>query len=258
MVVYDAIVKRQSQLTAQYYQLILEAPAVAEQARPGQFVHVKVNGLDDAALRRPFSIYNAADGMLAIVYKTVGRGTALLPLLRVGDVLSVIGPLGNGFPEVSADCVPLAIGGGYGVAPLSFLARKSGRRGTLLVGARTENDLLCLDDFEELGWDVMVTTQDGSQGAQGVVTDLLDGWLAKHKDVVPEVFACGPSGMLQAVGERALGAGIKAWLSLDRRMICGVGACLACVQQLRRPDGSEWTGRVCHDGPVFEAREVIW
>ena len=258
MVICQTTVREQRLLTPDYYLLRLDAPEVAGAARPGQFVHVRVTGLDDASLRRPFSIYDAAGGLLSVIYKTVGRGTAQLARLAIGDAVPVIGPLGNGFPLDNGGRAPLAVAGGYGVAPLSFLARRIGRPGVLLAGARGAADLLCLDDFADAGWEVRVATQDGSRGTRGVVTDLLDAWLAAHPDAPPEIYACGPDGMLRAVGARAADAGARVWLSLDKHMVCGVGACLACVQRLRRPDGSEWIGRVCHDGPVFEAREIVW
>jgi dihydroorotate dehydrogenase electron transfer subunit len=258
MVDCTARVIEQHRLSADYLLLRLEAPEVTATARPGQFVHVRVTGLGDAALRRPFSIYGADRGVLALVYKTVGRGTEHLARLTTGDAVSVIGPLGNGFPLDCGERGPLLVAGGYGVAPLSFLARRLGRRGLLLVGARRADDILCVGDFEDLGWDVRVATQDGSRGERGLVTDLLDACLAAAQAAPPVIYACGPDGMLRAVGERAVTSGARAWLSLDKHMVCGVGACLACVQRLRRADGTEWIGRVCHDGPVFEAREIVW
>jgi dihydroorotate dehydrogenase electron transfer subunit len=253
-----ARVIEQHPLSSDYFMLLLKAPEVTATARPGQFVHVRVTGLSDAALRRPFSIYGADQGVLALIYKTIGRGTEQMARLVAGDTVSVIGPLGNGFPVDCGRRAPILVAGGYGVAPLSFLARRLGRRGVLLVGARRAEDILCASDFADLAWDVRVATQDGSRGERGLVTDLLDVCLATSPAASAEIYACGPDGMLRAVGERAVAAGVRAWLSLDKHMVCGVGACLACVQRLRRADGSEWIGRVCHDGPVFEAREIVW
>ena len=128
------------------------------------------------------------------------------------------------------------------------------------MGGRTTADVLMCDEFERMGWRVHVATQDGSRGETGLVTVPLDRELAqlKAERQTAELYACGPDGMLKAVGERALATGCRGWLSLDKHMVCGVGACLACVQNLRRTDGSTWIGRVCHDGPIFEAREIIW
>lgn len=246
-------------LSGGYWALELEAPGIAVSARPGQFVHVRVPGLGEASLRRPFSLYGAGGGRVRILYKTVGRGTSGMNRLVPGDELQVIGPLGNGFPLEPAG-EPLLVAGGYGVAPLAFLASRLPCRGVALVGGRTAADVLACEAFEACGWAVRVATQDGSLGERGLVTALLDRELARlgAEGRAAELYACGPDGMLKAVGGRALESGCRGWLSLDKHMVCGVGACLACVQKLRRPDGSEWIGRVCHDGPIFEAREIVW
>jgi dihydroorotate dehydrogenase electron transfer subunit len=246
-------------LTEVYREIELAAPEIAGQARPGQFVHVRVPGIGAASLRRPFSIYGADGGRLKILYKNVGRGTAAMTQLLPGDTMQVIGPLGNGFP-LKPEGEVLLVAGGYGVAPLFFLAGRLPRTGVALIGGRAAVDILVREEFERIGWRVRVATQDGSLGEKGMVTDLLDRELERlrQEGVRGEIFACGPEGMSRAVGERAVASGVRAWLSLDKRMVCGVGACLACVQKLRRKDGSMWLGRVCHDGPVFEAREIVW
>jgi dihydroorotate dehydrogenase electron transfer subunit len=254
----SAIVHAQHVLNAGYQCLVLDAPAIASMAQPGQFVHLRITGLEPAALRRPFSIYRASDSQLSILYKTVGRGTEQLSRLRPGDTLTAMGPLGNGFPLETHDRWPVLVAGGYGVAPLSFLARRLNRQGMLLVGGRTAADILCTEEFTALGWDVRVATMDGSQGTHGLVTTLLDAWLARPGHPAATFYACGPDGMLRAVAERAQLAGSPAWLSLDKHMVCGVGACLACVQRLRKPDGTTWIARVCRDGPIFEAGEIVW
>lgn len=252
-------IRRQQPLTSQYWTLELEAGRIADAAQPGQFVHVRVPGLERASLRRPFSIYGARDGVLRILYKTVGRGTDALCRMLEDDSVQVIGPLGKGFP-LNPEGVPVLVAGGYGVAPLCFLASRLARKGLILVGGRTAEDILACDEFERLGWQVSVATQDGSLGEKGLVTAVLDRVLEqlKAEGKFPELYACGPDGMLKAVGARALSFGCRGWLSLDKHMVCGVGACLACVQNLRREDGTTWIGRVCHDGPVFEAREIVW
>ena len=255
MPICDAIVLEHGALTGGYHLLRLKAPVIAAAARPGQFVHLRVPGLEPTALRRPFSIYRAEEDALALLYKRVGRGTESMAALRAGDVVNLMGPLGNGFPLTGAAAAPILVGGGYGVAPLVFLAARLPRKGVALLGGRSAEDVLCARDFEELGWRVGVATEDGSRGTRGLVTALLDPYIA---NAAAELFACGPDGMLRAVGARAIAAGCRAWLSLDHHMVCGIGACLACVQKLRTPEGGTRIARVCKDGPVFEAREIIW
>ncbi len=261
-----------------YRYLSLSAPAIAAAAAPGQFVHVKVPALEPSALRRPFSIFNAdaAEGRLELLYKTVGRGTAALNAVAPGDVVSVMGPLGHGFP-LKCDGAALLVGGGFGVAPLYFLARMllakaPGTRAAqphestsgeaakapsikLFVGGRTANDLLALDRFKELGVEVFTATNDGSAGVKGLVTDPLDDELIRLRAEGGkfELFACGPDPMLKAVAMRATGTGSKGWISMDRHMVCGVGACYACIQKTVRGNS-----RCCIEGPVFAAEDLVW
>lgn len=256
MQVEDGQVVAHEPVGASYRILTLVLPTIAALARPGQFVHLRLAMLEDAVLRRPFSIYRADDRYLSILYKSVGRGTAAMTHLQPGAVLSVIGPLGNGFPEPAAASLPVCVAGGYGIAPLSFLARRIGRPGVLFVGGAGANDILCLEEFRTLGWDIHVATEDGSIGTCGLVTLPLDAWLTTQQGAL-EFFACGPNGLLKAVGERAARGNWRAWLSIDRHMGCGVGACLACVQKIQK-DGIEMLVRVCKEGPVFEARNVVW
>jgi len=243
-----------------YYRVLtLNLPEVTRTAVPGQFVHVRIAKLHDAVLRRPFSIYKVDGQQLSLLYKAVGRGTVTMQALKAGDSVSIVGPLGNGFPLTEDSGVtPVLIGGGYGVAPLYFLARRMTQRGVLFVGGSKAVDILLADDFRAIGWDVRIATDDGSVGIKGLVTVPLDAWIkAGNGKLNPEFYACGPNGMLKAVGDRAINGNWKAWLSLDRHMGCGVGACLACVQKVRL-SGQETLARVCKDGPIFEAREVIW
>ena len=240
-----------------YRYMRLSAPAIAAGAAPGQFVHLRVPGLETSALRRPFSIYNAQDGVLELLYKQVGRGTMAMGSIAVGDAVEVMGPLGHGFP---LDCrgKALLVGGGFGVAPLYFLARLLKGRGIeakLYVGGRTVNDLLELDRFRALGIEVAAATNDGSAGAKGLVTDPLDDDLAafRERNAVFEIFACGPDPMLKAVAMRATGTGSKGWISMDRHMVCGVGACYACIQKTVRGNS-----RCCIEGPVFAASDLVF
>ena len=252
-----------------YRYLVLEAPQMAGALQPGQFVHVRVPALEKSALRRPFSVFDAEDGKVTLLYKTVGRGTAALNAVKPGDEIAVMGPLGHGFPQKCAG-VPLLVGGGYGVAPLHFLAKRmvksrasltSGKDSAsplsvkLFIGGRTAADLLAIDKFKALGIEVFMATNDGSAGVKGLVTDPLDDELAKMRERGEkfELFACGPDPMLKAVAMRATGTGSRGWISMDRHMVCGVGACYACIQKTVRGNS-----RCCVEGPVFAAEDLVW
>jgi dihydroorotate dehydrogenase electron transfer subunit len=247
------------ELAAGYRLLVVKAPEMAPQLVPGQFVHVKVPALEKSALRRPFSVFNAEDGKVYILYKTVGRGTAALNAAKVGETLEIIGPLGHGFP-VKCDGAALLVGGGYGVAPLYFLAKRliaSGWKGRIavFVGGRTKTDLLAVEEFRSLGVELHLATNDGSEGVKGLVTDPLDDEIIKIREGGGkfELFACGPDPMLKAVALRATGTKSKGWISMDRHMICGVGACYACIQKTVRGNS-----RCCVEGPVFAAEDLVW
>ena len=245
-----------------YRFLVLDAPKLAAVLEPGQFVHVRVPGLEASALRRPFSVFDACDGQVTVMYKVVGRGTEALAREETGSSVSVLGPLGRGFP-VACSGVPLLVGGGYGVAPLHFLAKRqvaAGLKPVLFVGGRTKGDLLALDRFDVLGVDVYTATNDGSAGSKGFVVDPLDDVLIKlrQKGERFELYTCGPDGLLKAVAQRATGTGMPGWISMDRHMICGVGACFACIQKIRLPNGEAFNARCCVNGPVFKAEDIVW
>ncbi len=255
----DAIVIAHQPLQGGYQLLVMRAPAIAPLVQPGQFVHVRVPHLGESILRRPFSVFKADGEELAILYKSVGKGTRTLQYLKPGETLSLIGPLGHGFPLPQADRRPVIVAGGYGMAALYLTARRSPVKGVAFFGGRRAVDILCVSEFEAAGWTVHVTTEDGSLGRRGLVTAALDEWLAgAPADRAPEFFACGPNGMLRAVAERAVAQGQPAWISMDTNMGCGVGACLTCVVKLQDGAGGWKWARSCHEGPVFAARELVW
>lgn len=237
-----------------YRYLRFAAPTMAAKMTPGQFVHVRVPALEKSALRRPFSVFDADQWQVTVLYKTVGRGTEALNAVKEGEEIMVEGPLGMGFPT-EVEGTALLVGGGFGVAPLHFLAKKLGGKAKLFVGGRTKDDILAVDRFAALGVETFVATNDGSAGEKGFVVAPLDREIAKMRERGEkfELFTCGPDGLLKAITERALELGVKGWISVDRHMICGVGACYACIQKTKA--GNK---RCCVDGPVFEAGELIW
>lgn len=245
---------------AGYRLLRLAAPQTAPLVQPGQFVHLRIPRLEASVLRRPFSVFKAEDGVLELLYKAIGRGTGVLSAALAGEKISLLGPLGHGFPlDLPADRVPVLVAGGYGMAALYLVARRLPVKGVVFVGGRSAPDILCVEEFEAHGWKVHVATEDGSRGVRGLVTGPLDAWLAEGRGgKTPEFFACGPNGMLEVVGQRAMQNAWRAWLSVDRHMGCGVGACLTCVVKLQDTDGAWLWARACKEGPVFESRQIHW
>jgi len=273
--------------TDSYFRLVLRAPQIARLIQPGQFAHVRVLPLKDALLRRPFSVFQVSGDTFSILYKTVGKGTEALARLRSGEELSVIAPLGHGFtvPKRGGE-TPLLVAGGYGMAAMYLLAQRSPQKGIVFVGGRKRIDILCEKEFEALGWDVRVTTEDGSHGKKGLVTQSLLAELrrsrgneARTKTKKSEIrnqktevnqslltsaptrrmkiYACGPTGMLKAVGKIAGEFNVPAELSMDEHMCCGVGVCLTCVIPVKTGGGWEYQ-RTCTEGPVFDSRQVEW
>lgn len=239
------------------YRITLYAPRIAGAAHPGQFVMLRVSEQYDPLLRRPFSIYaTSIHGELQVLFKVVGNGTALMASLKAGDVIDIIGPLGRGF-FIDHDAVPCLVGGGMGIAPLNFLARRMLQRDQpilqyhVLLGARQRAELCPLvDEFLDMGYEVKSATDDGSMGHHGLVPDLLPDLLPQ----VDRVYACGPWPMMRSVALQCLEAAVPCQVSLETHMACGLGACLGCTLH-----GVENTYiHVCKSGPVFNAGEVKW
>lgn len=246
--------------TDQYHRLVVKAPDIAPLIQPGQFAHVRILPLREALLRRPFSIFQVESGTFSILYKTVGKGTGMLARMRPGEELSVIAPLGHGFTVPSPEGeTPLLVAGGYGMAALYLLAQRSPQKGIVFVGGRRRVDILCEKEFTALGWDVRPVTEDGSHGEKGLVTQPLIAALRTPHAALRtwKLFACGPTLMLQAVGRIAAEFKVPAELSMDEHMCCGVGVCLTCVIPVKAADGWEYQ-RTCTEGPVFDAKDVVW
>lgn len=246
--------------TDQYFRLVVRAPQIAPLVQPGQFAHVRIPPLKDALLRRPFSIFQVREDTFSILYKSVGKGTDVLSRMQPGEELSAIGPLGHGFtvPKAGGE-TPLLVAGGYGMAAMYLLAERSPQKGIVFVGGRRRVDILCEKEFAALGWEVRATTEDGSHGEKGLVTQPLLAEIRNPQSAGRnyKLFACGPTPMLKAVGRIAEESNIPAELSMDEHMCCGVGVCLTCVIPIQSGDGWEYQ-RTCTEGPVFDSRQVVW
>ena len=245
-----AKVVSQEALAADIYSMWIEAPEIAAAAKPGQFFSVYTQ--DAGRLRpRPISICEAdkAKGRLRIVYRVAGAGTAEFSGYRAGDDIAVMGPLGNGFPLKSKKA--FLIGGGIGIPPMLELSKNLECEKQIVLGYRDE--LFLNREFEPFGR-VYVATEDGSAGTKGNVLDAI----RENGLTADVIYACGPTPMLRALKAYAQEGKIQCWISLEERMACGIGACLACV--CRSTDVDEHSHvhnkRICKDGPVFSAQEV--
>jgi len=258
------------EITPGYFRMRILAPGYPKSALPGQFVMVRVQRSLPPLLRRPFGIFRTGvlppdcEGLpgkeyLEILYKVVGRGTEILRDLHQGDRIEVLGPLGRGFTASLDGREQILVGGGIGLVPLYMLARELVKTSKvrLYMGGRTREDILCVTEFDRLGVETYVSTDDGSLGEQGFVTQALERRLAQGPGAL--VYACGPMPMLDAVQKICRAKDVELQVSLEALMACGVGACLGCV--VMGEGHSEETPRYlcsCKEGPVFDARELAW
>lgn len=233
------------------YRMEIELPKTAKEAKPGQFIHVKVND-DSRLLRRPISIAGAdpETGVVEILYRIVGAGTDSLSRMKAGEIIDSLGPLGTTFSMDKKHIV--GVGGGVGIAPILFLARraKEGQM-TVVIGGRNKEEVFWKDLFPSTVKQLIVTTDDGSYGLQGFSISVLPDLF--QKEAVDELCVCGPGIMMKNAAKMAEEAKIYCEVSMERRMGCGIGTCLACVCH-RRQGGH---AKVCLDGPVFPASEVV-
>ena len=210
---------------------------------PGQFVNIRVTG---QFLRRPISVCNITDGVLTIIYKVVGVGTEVMSHLPIGTQLDVLTVLGNGYDLSKAGDNPLLVGGGVGVPPMYMLARQlreMGKNVRVILGFNTKDEVVYEEEFRALGCDVTVTTVDGSHGVKGFVTNALDSKQSYY-------YTCGPLPMIKALLQAV---GTNGEVSMEERMGCGFGACMGCTIQT-----TQGPKRVCKEGPVFPAEELIF
>ena len=251
--ILDLKVVSVKQIHARYVLIRLTDDKPLPEMLPGQFVEVRVDGSPSTFLRRPISInfVDRTNNELWLLVATVGEGTKALARLQAGDLLNCVLPLGNGFTPAKTGEKVLLIGGGVGVAPLLYMGaemRQAGIEPTFLLGARTAQDLLMTDIFNRYGR-VYVTTEDGSEGEKGFVTN--------HSILEQEQFdrisTCGPTPMMKAVARLAKAKGIACEVSLENLMACGLGACLCCVEKT-----TEGNVCVCKDGPVFDISKLMW
>lgn len=237
----DFLIKENVALAKNVYEMTLAGDTRYVTA-PGQFVNFAVDGL---FLRRPISVCDVSDGLLTLVYKTVGKGTDAMAAMKPGDIVNILTGLGNGYNLSLAGDKPLLLGGGVGVPPIYLLAKRlleQGKIPTVILGFNSADEVFYESEFAALGAKVTVVTVDGSYGGKGYVTDAVRGEFSHF-------YACGPLPMLRATAK----LGLSGSVSLEERMGCGFGACMGC--SIKTKNGVK---RVCKEGPVFDVEEVIW
>ncbi len=249
-----AIVRAQEQIAGGIFSMWLEAGAIAEAARPGQFISIYSND-SGRLLPRPISICETEPerGVLRIVYRVAGKGTEEFSRAKAGDTFDILGPLGKGFPleRCPRGKKAFLIGGGIGIPPMVQLAKSLAGEAQVVAGYRDE---LFLTEELSANGTLYIATEDGSAGTKG---NVLDSIRANELDA-DVIYACGPTPMLRAVKAYAQEQGIECWLSLEERMACGIGACLACVCRSKELDehSQVHNKRICKEGPVFAAEDV--
>jgi len=257
------------------YRIRFACPEIARRIVPGQFVMMRLPRTNDPLLGRPFALYNVAydlDGQpqsLDVVYLTVGKMTRRLATLKPNSPLGVWGPLGNGFPPTETEHL-IMVAGGIGQTPFLALAREylgsqtygdpprqvsKARQVTLCYGCRSKEYLAGVPDFQRCGVEVRVSTDDGSAGHHGLVTDLIRP-AVEESSAACRIVCCGPEPMMQAAAAIAGELGLPCQVSLETPMACGIGACFSCVAKIRDASGQWDYRRTCVEGPVFEAEDI--
>lgn len=254
----NATLIRFEQLSQNNIRLTLQSENIAKIARPGQFVMIRTATGKDPILRRPFSIHQTStSGRIQIYFKITGRGTGLLAHCREGETLNIFGPLGHGY-DIHKDRPACIVGGGLGIAPMLFLAKRISRLKTdttadvILFGGKTIQEVEPLvQDFEQIGIRLITATDDGTYGQKGFVTDLIQNIDLPEKSVI---YACGPDPMMKQLHLYCQSRGYECQVSVESVMACGMGACLGC----NIPATNGHYVHVCYEGPVFNAEELVW
>ena len=263
----DATVIANARLSRDYSVMSLAAPEVGARTQPGQFVMVKPAGSCEPLLRRPFSVFEVLRGPhgtitgVSILNKRAGRSTKKLYDLEIGDIVACLGPLGQPFKPVAAPMHAWMVAGGVGLAPFATLAEAlaaSKTPTTLFYGARTGDELFCLDLFDRLGVAQVLATEDGGRGVKGRVTVPLEQALKTAGAGSLMVYACGPEPMLEAVATLAARYHQSSQVSVERVMGCGLGGCYSCVVPVKHGNEEANLVRSCISGPVFDGADLVW
>lgn len=262
MIEQEIIISLNTRVAPDTFLMGFRSPEIAGEAKPGQFVMLRVRRGIDPLLRRPFSICGIGENDLVyIVYRVVGKGTAIMSQTGKGEKLSVMGPLGTGFTFPRIDQTPVLVAGGMGIAPLLFLARAMKIRAMVfLAGFASSRQIIDPDQIGHSSIDISLATDDGSRGYSGTVTDYLAEYLHNQetgRDSIT-IYSCGPLPMLKKAASTAADFDLPCQVSLETVMACGLGACQGCAIKVLSTEGQLSYRHVCKDGPVFSSSIIDW
>jgi dihydroorotate dehydrogenase electron transfer subunit len=288
MIQLESSVLSNEQLTENCWRITLEAPQIASEIKPGQFINVKISQTHDPFFRRPFSVFRRVKGDrgysgIEVIYEVIGRGTEIMTNLRRGDELDIIGPLGHGFEWYRDKKVHVLLSSETGAAGLFLLGEEISKTVNeyglelyILLDAKSKKTFILEDEFRTLNGKVLVSTHNGTYGYHGYVTEMLKNSIDSGEISVDcVIYACGPELMLKALLPICKQYGIPAQVSMQRHMGCGIGACLSCVCKVNKasvlkyrdvksshiqfsPEAEFGYALVCKDGPVFNIEEVLF
>jgi dihydroorotate dehydrogenase electron transfer subunit len=269
---FKACITENVEVVNNYHLITLSPLEKIQKPEPGNFFMLSIDDRFDPLLKRPFSVHRWLDGNFQLLYRVVGKGTTLLSNKKPGDLLDIIGPLGNAFPLKKSQKNTLMVAGGLGIAPIFALAEKlipappssvrtrksEGRkinRPLFFYGARTREELLCINALKSLGIDPIISTDDGSAGYKGNIITVLKRHLSRQGSRIRDhvLFSCGPEPMLKSLSRLVEKYNLKGFIALEQNMACGLGTCLGCT--VNTTGGYK---RVCKEGPVFPVKDIVW
>jgi dihydroorotate dehydrogenase electron transfer subunit len=265
----NGIIVKNKRIADRHFLLSIKLSGSFQTPRPGQFVMVRDKGHSDPLLGRPFSVYaferRETKIIVEILYKVVGKGTLFLSMLKRGDSLEIFGPYGHAFDVFPHAEKVVLISGGIGIAPIAFLASNYRRivdAGNVELifycGAKTAVSLVEVEKIKELSSDIFISTDDGSIGYHGVITDVFSKNVSMYDPENSIIYACGPGPMLKRLSDLLVKNPIPCHVLIEERMACGVGACLGCTVRSKDKNGKDAHVRVCKDGPVFNIKDIAW
>ena len=267
--IYISEIVSNKEIQKEFFLMKVKIDSRFDDPLPGQFIMIRIAGLNDPFLSRPISIYSFSRSKnfctMELLYRIVGKGTRILAGLIKSSQVEIHGPLGGSF-EIPADKKQIIfIAGGIGIAPLSLLAEYLCRKSysskqemSFYLGAQTSDVIVGLDKINKLCYQINICTDDGSMGRKGLVTDAFQKDMEKYPQTDTMIYTCGPKAMVKTLSKILYGSKFQCQASLEERMACGTGACVGCTVAIRDNQGNLAYKRVCADGPVFDIRQIIW